>query len=220
MSTGTIDRIAFARTADFIILNGDLTNYGSCREVKQVLESIMDVNPSVLAQLGNLDKPEINDYLEELDINLHNQIRLLKNRACLLGVGGSNITPFKTPTEFSELQLEAFLANGFEQATKYRQLAEPIEKIKIPLILVSHTPPFRTTTDRLRNGKPVGSTAIRRFIEEQQPDLCIVGHIHEAKGIDRIGKTAIYNPGMFRDGGWLEIHINKSEINTILHEHS
>ncbi len=130
----------------------------------------------------------------------------------------SNITPFKTLTEFSKQQHESFLANGYEQATSFRQLAEPIEKIKIPLILVHHTPPL-ATTDRLLSGKPVGSAVTRRIIEEQQPDLCIAGHIHEAKGVDQIGKTPIYNPGMFRDGGWLEIPINKSELKRILHEH-
>ena len=218
MSSDQLERIEFARDADLIILNGDLTNYGTSRDAKKVLETVMGVNPNVLAQYGNLDKPEINDYLEELGINLHNQARLLKNRVCLYGVGGSNITPFKTPVEFSEKQLGAFLTNSHEQALRYLQLAEPIEKIKIPLILVCHTPPFDTTTDCLRNGDHVGSEAVRRHIETHQPHLCIAGHIHEARGCDHIGATAVCNPGMFRDGGWLDIHVNKSEIETILHE--
>lgn len=102
------------------------------------------------------------------------------------------MTPLKTLTEFSEQQIESFLANGNEQATNFQQLAEPIEKIKIPLILVSQTPPL-ATADRLRNRKPVCSAAIGSFIEEQQPDLGIAGHI-EANGVDQIGKTPI-EPG-------------------------
>ena len=136
-----------------------------------------------------------------------------------MGVGGSNKTPFNTPAEFSEEQIRSFLLKVHEQALQYLTLAEPIEKIKIPLILVSHTPPLQTTTDRLRNGKHVGSTAVREYIEEYQPNLCIAGHIHDARGKDKIGSTPIYNPGMFRAGGWLEIQVNKSEVKTLLHEH-
>ena len=64
----------------------------------------------------------------------------------------------------------------------------------------------------LTDGRHVGSTAIRAFIEKYQPDLCITGHIHEGKGIDAIGRTKIINPGMFRQGGWVDIHINTSYI--------
>jgi Icc-related predicted phosphoesterase len=49
-------------------------------------------------------------------------------------------------------------------------------------------------------------------------NLCIDAQIHEVNKRELIGKTVTYNPGMFRDGGWLEMHINKSEIKTILHE--
>lgn len=205
-------------SADLVIINGDLTNYGAKRDAKQVLDAVMAANQAVLAQFGNLDKPEINDYLEKLGINLHNQARLINNRVCLLGIGGSNKTPFATPSEFSETELAAFADNAYEQARQFIDLAEPIEKIRIPLILVSHTPPFGTTVDRLQSGTHVGSSAIRAFIEERQPDLCICGHIHEATGTDRIGRTPTCNPGMLRHGGWLEIIVEKSTVQTTFHD--
>lgn len=218
MSAENINRIDNVENADLIIINGDLTNYGSQRDAKQVLDTVMSANSNVLAQFGNLDHPGVDEYLEELGINLHNQARLVKNRVCLMGIGGSNQTPFATPSEFSEQELTAFAKNVHAQAINFIQLAEPIEKIKIPLILISHTPPAGTTVDRLSGGDHAGSEAIRTFIEDQQPDLCVVGHIHEAKGMDTIGKTPIYNPGMFRQGGWVEIIIEKSEIKSILHD--
>lgn len=218
MSAENIHRLDDVKNADLIIINGDLTNYGSHRDAKQILDIIMSANPNVLAQFGNLDQPEINEYLEKLGINLHNQARLVNNRVCLMGIGGSNQTPFSTPSEFSEQELASFARNCHEQATNFIQLAEPIEKIKIPLILVSHTPPAQTSVDRLSGGGHAGSMAIREYIEEHQPDLCITGHIHEAKGMDVIGNTPIYNPGMFRQGGWLEIIIKKSKIKTTLHD--
>ncbi len=204
------------READLIILTGDLTNFGSKAEAKQVLEEIMAYNPHVLAQLGNLDHFEINDYLEQLDINLHGQSRLVQGRLCIVGVGGSNFTPFRTPSEFSEDELMTIATKAYLQGLEYVSLAEPVFGHKIPILLVSHTPPAHTLLDRLIHGKHVGSTAIRRLIETHQPDLCITGHIHEAKGEDRIGRTTIINPGMLRKGGWIDIHLSQSTLHAVL----
>ncbi|MEJ2034326.1 MAG: metallophosphoesterase, partial [Deltaproteobacteria bacterium] len=77
-------------------------------------------------------------------------------------------------------------------------------------ILVSHTPPYGTTTDRLSNGTHAGSPALRQFIEEEQPDLCLCGHIHEARGEDILGRTRVLNPGMFKNGGWIGINIDNT----------
>src|SRR2546429_9238202 len=41
----------------------------------------------------------------------------------------------------------------------------------------------------------VGSTAVREAIDKYQPMLSLHGHIHEGKGITRIGKTLAINPG-------------------------
>jgi Icc-related predicted phosphoesterase len=46
-------------------------------------------------------------------------------------------------------------------------------------------------------GLHAGSKLIREFIEMYQPDLCLCGHIHEARNSDHIGKTIIVNPGPF-----------------------
>lgn len=83
---------------------------------------------------------------------------------------------------------------------------------------MSHTPPFSTMVDRLYYDKHVGSRSLRYCIEDNQPQFCICGHIHQTKGMDRIGRTSIYNPGMLLRGGWLEIIIEHSEIQTILYD--
>lgn len=71
-------------------------------------------------------------------------------------------------------------------------------------IFLFHSPPYKTKLDRAAlDGKMidyvpldvhVGSIAIKRFIENQQPLLTLHGHIHESAEItgawkDRIGKT-------------------------------
>ena len=42
---------------------------------------------------------------------------------------------------------------------------------------------------------PVGSRAVRRAIEAFQPLISLHGHIHESRGIQRIGRTIAINPG-------------------------
>ncbi len=218
MDVDNIERISEAGAADLIIINGDLTNFGDAREAGQILETVMAVNKNVLAQFGNLDQPDVNDYFENQGINLHNRARLIDNRLCLVGIGGSNKTPFGTPSEFTETELAAMADHAYEQARQLIDQAEADGKSKVPLILVSHTPPFGTTVDRLQSGTHVGSSAIRAFIEEHQPDLCICGHIHEAAGTDRIGRTPICNPGMLRQGGWLEVFVDQAQVQVTFHD--
>jgi Icc-related predicted phosphoesterase len=212
MATGLVEQIPGITTADLVLLNGDLTNYGGTAEVRQVLDDVMQINPNVLAQYGNLDRPEVNEYLEELGINLHGQARLVQGEVCLVGLGGSNYTPFNTPSEFAEEDLLDLAATAFRQAKEYTELAEPLQKKKIPVVFISHVPPLKTAVDTLRSGKHVGSAAVRRLIEHYHPDLCICGHIHEGKGIDKINTTPVYNTGMLRQGGWAEITIEHSTL--------
>ncbi len=43
--------------------------------------------------------------------------------------------------------------------------------------------------------KPAGSTAVKAFIEKVQPMLGLHGHIHEAAGHVRNGRTLLINAG-------------------------
>ena len=47
-------------------------------------------------------------------------------------------------------------------------------------IYVMYAPPFCTALDRLTSNKPIGSKAIRYFIDEEQPIITLHGHIHES----------------------------------------
>jgi hypothetical protein len=216
MATAEVAGIPGIKEADLVLLSGDLTNYGGVKETKTVLDNILEINPNVLAQFGNLDRHEVNEYLEQLGINLHGQARLVQGEVCLVGVGGSNFTPFRTPSEFSEKELAALADRAFRQGREFITLAEPLHKRKIPLILISHVPPFNTAIDTLYSGKHVGSKAIRTAIEHYQPDLCISGHIHEAKGRDTICNTPVYNHGMLRQGGWVTLSISQSQLEITL----
>ncbi len=77
--------------------------------------------------------------------NFHEQVFPLGSFQ-VAGQGYSNITPFQTPGEYTEEQLEERLTalNG-----------------RKPLFLVCHCPPFRTMLDRIMNFRHAGSTAVR-----------------------------------------------------------
>lgn len=216
MAANACRNIPGIRQADLIILTGDLTNFGSQREAQQVLDEVMAINPRVLAQLGNLDRPDINEHLDHLGINLHGQSRLVGDRLCIVGVGGSNPTPFHTPTEYSEEEMLQIGTRAYQQGIDAITQMRPADGNRIPVLFVSHAPPVNTRVDMIFDGRHVGSTAIRRIIETYRPDICVTGHIHEAKGSDSIGSTSIYNPGTLRSGGWVDIHLTQSTLHAIL----
>jgi Icc-related predicted phosphoesterase len=68
-------------------------------------------------------------------------------------------------------------------------------------LLDANLRPTISAGDVLRG--PVGSTAVRRIIEEYQPVLAIHGHIHESGGERRIGDTLCVNPGSEANHGIL-----------------
>jgi Icc-related predicted phosphoesterase len=97
------------------------------------------------------------------------------------GLGYSNPTPFNTPGEYSEDDIEARLA-------KFEGLN--------PFVLVCHAPPLETALDKTSGGVHCGSRAVRTFIDTHQPAWFFCGHIHEAAGVEiKMGKTRARNVG-------------------------
>jgi len=181
------------READWAIITGDLTHFGDPPDAFRVVDAVRQFCPSVLAVTGNLDMPWVIDALRAEGISLHGEGRRLGDLG-VFGCGGSNITPMDTPTEFDEDELRAVLERGHAAvAGAPRHL------------MICHTPPFDTRLDRLVNGRPVGSPAVRAFIEARRPELAVVGHIHEGRGADRVGETLVLNAGALRDGGYVVV---------------
>jgi Icc-related predicted phosphoesterase len=204
MNPGAVETIPDIDSADYIIVTGDLTNFGSNLDAEAMLNKLLAINSNILAVAGNLDQPDVAKYLEDIEISLHGK-GLIVDGLGIVGLGGSNVTPFKTPYEFSEDDLSKLLAEGKSHIGETENH-----------ILVSHTPPFESNTDKLLNGAHVGSTAVRTYIEEQQPLLCLTGHIHESAGQDYIGRTHIINPGMLKDGGYIEVIFKGNKISASL----
>src|SRR5260221_3013548 len=205
MATRNLARMgAEMRDCDLVILSGDLTNFGGEAETRKVLDEVRAACPNVLALSGNLDRREVIPYLEAEGIALHGLGRVVEGVG-VFGCGGSNITPFGTPTELTEDEIYDKLRAGYEMVRDAR-----------PLLMICHTPPFETKCDRIRSGTAVGSTAARRFIVEVQPDVCISGHIHESAGVDQIGRTKILNAGPFQGGGYILVRPDGGELDARL----
>lgn len=189
---GAFARIPELGQADGIIISGDLTNLGGVKQAEDVMKQIEAAGLPVYAQIGNMDQPEVGQWLEETGHNIHDQVRELNADTAVFGIGGSTITPFDTPSEFPESAYAAWLEEMWPEASKFRYT-----------VLVSHNPPKDTMCDDIGGDVHVGSGAVRKFIAEKQPDLCICGHIHEGRAVDQIGRTVIVNPGQLNQGGYV-----------------
>jgi uncharacterized protein len=181
------------READWAILTGDLTHFGDPPDAFRVVDAVRQFCPSVLAVTGNLDMPGVIDAFRARGISLHGEARRL-GALGVFGCGGSNITPMDTPTELEESELYELLERG------HGPIADAARRL-----MICHTPPYETRLDRLMNGRPVGSPAVRAFIEARRPDVAVVGHIHEGRGVDRVGETLVLNAGALRDGGYVVV---------------
>jgi uncharacterized protein len=125
----------------------------------------------------------------------------------MASLGAVPITPWNTERECSE-----------------EDLAKLIDDLLSPLpagakcILNFHCPPYASTLDDapeldaslkpvIRGGRPsivpVGSHAIRAAIKKYQPPVALHGHIHESRGVQKIGRTLCINPGSDYSSGVL-----------------
>ncbi len=113
----------------------------------------------------------------------------------MISLSWSNPTPWDTPRECGEEELEK----------KIDGLASQIEDMK-SAIFNFHVPPHGTALDEAPAlskdlvpsvGKTVsaGSKAVLNVIRKYQPLLGLHGHIHESRGVQKIGRTVCMNPG-------------------------
>ena len=134
MNYGALDRIKGISEADWIIVTGDITNLGGKTDAASIIEPILAGNDNVLALAGNMDRQPVNDYLTDLDINLHGTGRIIDGLG-IFGVGGSNPTPFNTPTEFGEDTLGELISTAYREVAGARNLT--LRKGSFPLVIYS-----------------------------------------------------------------------------------
>jgi uncharacterized protein len=189
---GSLDKLTAAASllsrSDLTVVCGDLTRHGDLDELRQVVTELKQYTRCLLAIPGNMDGEDSIRILNELDANLHGKSETVGN-VRFIGSGGAMPTPFGTPFEIPESEIVSRLSS----------LCKPDHPGR--LAVICHNPPYGTKLDRIMLNRHVGGKQIRKWIEEVQPEVFLSGHIHEAAGVDRIGKTVLLNPGPFRRGG-------------------
>lgn len=182
--------------ADLLIVGGDITTGGTPDEAAEAIESWRPLGPRLLALAGNMDSPAIDARLAELGVALDGHGFVFGNVG-VFGVSAAPRSPLHTPYELDDQELERRIEAGFAEVE-----ACPVK------IFCPHAPPLRTACDRLRSGEHVGSAVIRAFVEREEPDLVLCGHIHESRGTDEIGRSRIVNPGPVSAGHYALVEVN------------
>jgi Icc-related predicted phosphoesterase len=124
----------------------------------------------------------------------------LDNHHEMISYGWTNPTPWNTYREQSEEEIEKSIED----------LANQVKNME-NAVFCFHAPPHDSKIDEApllnpdltyvgwSHGEPVrgpvGSTAVRKAIENYQPILGLHGHIHESAGSIKIGRTYCLNPG-------------------------
>lgn len=218
---------------ELVIVSGDITNFGPPKFAEDFLNKISNFGVTVIAIPGNCDIKEVFEKINKSKaICAHNNIIEYKNLV-IYGFGGSNPTPFDTPFEFNDdilynnlkklfesekaFQLEKkedfeIEKEGFEIEKEDLELDKKEEKQFIGKldILLTHAPPYGSKADIIEDGTHVGSSAVRRIIDEYQPRINLCGHVHEAKTVDMLDNTVIINPGMLENGFGCLIQVDKN----------
>jgi len=190
---------------DVIVCPGDFTDVGlrgfSQTDIaKLIIAELKTFKKPIVAVPGNFDK-EVIPILEQEKISIHEKGKIVDGIG-FYGFGGAR-TPFNTPLEPSEDEIRNGLRKGFDEVRN--------AKIKIQ---VTHIPPARTKMDLIYTGAHVGSEIVRKFIEENKPNIAVSSHIHEARGVDELGSTKLINAGRFPEGYCGIISINGQEVTT------
>jgi uncharacterized protein len=169
---------------------------------------------------GNDDIWEIDDIIEQSPCVSFAEGKLLDlGGFSLVSMGWTNPTPWDTFREAPEPELAAKIDAVVSQVPDLGRT-----------IFNFHAPPYGTGLDEapaldatmrpIHGGavmKPVGSTAVRDAIVKHQPMLSVHGHIHESRGVKKMGRTLAINPGsVYGDGvlqgAVLDLNVKKAKV--------
>jgi Icc-related predicted phosphoesterase len=180
---------------DLVIIGGDITTGGTADDAQRAIDSWRPLAPRLLAVAGNMDSAAIDARLADLGVALDGR-GVAYGDVGVFGVSAAPRSPLRTPYELDDEELRRRIERGFAAVSECRR------KVFCP-----HAPPLGTACDRLRSGKHVGSAVIRAFVEREQPDAVLCGHIHEARAEDTIGRSKVINPGPARAGHWAVLEV-------------
>lgn len=174
---------------DAVLIAGDFTNGENNEFVTEVLDALP---VSVFAVPGNMERKGAIDILDQRGVNVHLNPMKFKDLT-IFGYGGSNPTPFGTPFEIED-----------------EKIGEELSQFGGADIGLFHAPPYGYF-DKI-DGYSVGSKAIRKWIGEHKPLFAVCAHIHEHKGVAKMGETILVKVGMACKGEAALVEIDEGNI--------
>ncbi len=145
---------------------------------------------------GNDDHMEVDDVIEDSSVivNCNNKVVMVGENE-MVTFCWTNPTPWDTPREKPDEQLEPMIE---ELVGKIKDMPNAIFNF--------HAPPYGSSLDlapeltkdlvQAADRKiHVGSRAVTNIINKYHPLLGLHGHIHESRGVQKMGRTMIINPG-------------------------
>jgi len=160
---------------DFVVLAGDITGL---IETDNILKPFVDKKQKVVFVPGNWESSETAAFLSKLyGIKNVGEHYFKYGNIGIFGIGSP------------DWQMQLNEKGAFEKLKKDFEKIKDLEK----KIMVSH---LHAAGTKAEFSGIKGSTALRKAIEEFQPDVFLSGHIHEAEGLsEKIGKTRVFNVG-------------------------
>lgn len=184
---GKLAEKAEKESVNLVLLCGDIVGE---YENKGLIKPFVDRNLKLLIIPGNHDGFATTDFLAKFYgvKNLHGYCAEYEGIG-IIGCGGSNVGVER----LSEREIFEMLKKGFENI-----------KDSNKKIMVTHIFPEASIMDKLSHKSLVGSSGLRKAVEELQPEILFCCHAHEAEGIEeKIGKTRVICVG--KTGKILEI---------------
>lgn len=178
--------------------------------MKLAEERLKGTGISCYVSPGNDDFFEIDEALNSATyvINPEEKTVSIDGEHEMITLGYANHTPWNSPREVDEDVLQH----------KIDTMAAQVKDMKTAIFNL-HVPPINTIIDQAPkldpDFKPIisggnvvmtsaGSTAVRASVEKYQPLIGIHGHIHESRGMVKIGRTMCLNPGSEYNSGILK----------------
>ncbi len=171
------------------------------RWIELAEDRLANTGIKLFVMIGNDDEEALRDVISQSTTAEDPEGRVVEigEGFEMYSCGWTNPSPWNTPREMPDDQFE-------------RYLEEQIAGLEEPetAIFNFHAPPYGTCLDRAplidENLTPivsggqiqidsVGSRAVRSMIDRFQPALGLHGHIHESRGMARLGKTLCINSG-------------------------
>jgi uncharacterized protein len=194
-AAGLRDMLPILGTVDAVVLPGDITHLGGRAEAEAILSPLVASGVRCIGVAGNMDRDGVRGFLAEKGIDIHCR-GLIVDGVGFQGLGGGTPSPFHSPWELGPEEAVRCLAAGREMIKD-----APFK------VLVSHAPPRNTRIDTTFAHLHVGSDPVREHILSGSVNLCICGHIHEARGEDSLGGVPCVNVGMFKNGHYALVTI-------------